>query len=261
LTGGEPTLRRDFLAIAQDLSAMEGLEQLALTTNGFRLARRVESYLEAGINRLNISIDSLNAETFQQMTGKDHLGEILAGVDQALELPFQAVKVNAVLTKSSVVEELPAFLEWLQSRPLTLRFIEMMPTDLSQRFREAAFAPAGRLKSYLAEHGWQLEARQETAGPAQVYTHPDYAGRIGVIAPYETGFCNTCNRVRVNAFGGIRSCLWGEDHLSLVPWLQTDDQQDELVGKLQEVLRLKPERHGLHEGDYRFNASLSQIGG
>jgi cyclic pyranopterin phosphate synthase len=261
LTGGEPTVRPDFLQIVKTISKNASIKPIALSTNGYRLSRRVSSYFAAGIRHLNVSIDSLNPENFRKITGKDHLREILDGIDLALGLPFVAVKVNAVLTSKLIPDELALFTDWIKDRKVTVRFIELMPTRNSSNFAKEHFVKSSALASTLRENGWKAIKRQPTDGPAQVYEHISTQGRIGIIAPYEEGFCQSCNRVRVDAYGELQLCLWGRGKLSLRSLLQTDDQTNELKAVLVKQLQLKPPKHELHSGKHRGLSSLSTIGG
>ncbi|MFW7381222.1 MAG: GTP 3',8-cyclase MoaA [Oligoflexus sp.] len=261
ITGGEPTIRPDFLDITRDLAAIDGVEVLALTTNGFKLSKRVQDYYAAGIRQLNVSIDSLRSEHFKNMTGRNHLGEILKGLELAQALPFQSIKINALLTKRVLNEEMADFCAWIKDRDMTLRFIEIMPTASNLAFRKENFVSGDALRRYLKQHGWEAESRSILGGPAQVFFHPESKGKIGLIAPYDEGFCATCNRVRVNSYGELRLCLWEEKETDLKPWLQADDQQRDLQEKLIAMLRLKPEKHQLHDNRFAANSSFSLIGG
>jgi len=261
ITGGEPTIRPEFLQITSDLAQIPGIEALALTTNGFRLSKRVRDYFEAGIRQLNVSIDSLRPEHFQDMTGRNHLSEILQGLEVAQTLAFDSIKVNSLLTRRCLDEEMPDFIDWLKDRDITVRFIEIMPTQSNLEFRKQNFAPGSELRDYLIAAGWQTEARSFLGGPAQVFSHPEVRGRFGLIAPYDDGFCATCNRVRINSYGELRLCLWEEHQTDLKPWLQSDDQEQDLKDKLLTMLQLKPEKHHLQRGQFAANPSFSQIGG
>lgn len=261
ITGGEPSLRPDFLEVARDIRAIAGIEVLALTSNGFRLSKRVRDYYSAGFRQLNISIDSLRPERFKELTGRDHLDDILDGLEIARSLPFQSIKVNTLLTKQSLSHDMPGFTEWLKDRDISIRFIEIMPTANNLEFRKANYIAGKELRRYLVEYGWQPLQRNPLGGPAEVYGHEAYQGTIGLIAPYDDGFCSTCNRVRINAYGEIRLCLWDETQTDLKPLLQSDDQAEALKDRLITLLHTKPEKHSLQKGQFAANPSFSMIGG
>lgn len=262
LTGGEPTLRSDFLQIASEISQLDAIKHLALTTNGFRLAQRAQSYMDSGINHINISIDSLNPERFFELTGRDLLTSVLEGVEACLNLKFKSVKVNALLTEKTLEHDLTPFLKWIQTRRLTLRFIELMPTASNKKLREKEnFTSANGLKEIMIQSGWKASPRSSLGGPAQVFEHPDSLGKLGFIAPFDDGFCGSCNRIRVNSYGELRLCLWDKNDLNLMPWLEDDSQIGGLKEHIRELLKLKPAKHRLHQGQYSANPSFSMIGG
>ncbi|TAM04191.1 MAG: GTP 3',8-cyclase MoaA [Rhodanobacter sp.] len=261
LTGGEPSLRKDLPAIIAAVAAVAGVRRIALTTNGCRLPRLVRGWREAGLTALNVSLDSLDAARFLAITGHDRFAEVSAGIEQALGLGFDAVKVNVVLLRGRNDDELPAWLEYLRERDLAVRFIELMQTGDNREFFERHHLRAESLQQQLLAAGWQLRERAADAGPALEYAHPDYRGRIGVIAPYARDFCAGCNRLRVTARGDLRLCLFGNFGIPLRPLLQSDDDHDALVARIAVQLGLKAAGHGLHEGLTGITPHLASIGG
>ncbi|HEY4581602.1 MAG TPA: GTP 3',8-cyclase MoaA [Lysobacter sp.] len=261
LTGGEPTLRRDLVDIIGDVAGVPGISKIALTTNGTRLPAHVAPWREAGLTSLNISVDSLDRGVFHAVTGHDRLPGILEGVDRALALGFEAVKLNAVLLRGVNDASLPQWLDYLRERPLAVRFIELMRTNDNVAHFERHHVRADVIERQLAEGGWVRMMRAADAGPAVEYLHPDFAGRIGIIAPYSRDFCAGCNRLRVTARGDLRLCLFGDAGVSLRPLLQRDDDLDALVELITRQLRLKAAGHGLHAGDSGATPHLASIGG
>lgn len=261
LTGGEPTLRRDLDAVIAAVAAVPGIQRVALTTNGCRLPAHVDTWRAAGLTGLNVSVDSLDAARFHAITGHDRLGEILEGIDRALALDFEAVKLNAVLLRDVNDDELPGWFEYIRERPVAVRFIELMRTNDNVPYFERHHLRADTLERTLREGGWVRRMRAADAGPAVEYLHPDFAGRIGVIAPYSRDFCAGCNRLRVTARGDLRLCLFGNEGVALRPLLQHDADRDALVERLSLQLRHKAAGHGLHAGDSGITPHLASIGG
>lgn len=261
LTGGEPTLRKDLAAIIGDVAETPGITRIALTTNGTRLPSHVRPWREAGLTSVNVSVDSLDREVFHAVTGHDRLPEILDGIDLALALGFEAVKLNAVLLRDINDASLPRWLDYLRERPVSVRFIELMRTNDNVAYFERHHVRAEGLEKSLGDTGWVRMMRAADSGPAVEYLHPDYAGRIGIIAPYSRDFCAGCNRLRVTARGDLRLCLFGEAGVSLRPLLQRDEDRDALVDLIARQLRLKAAGHGLHEGNSGVTPHLASIGG
>jgi cyclic pyranopterin phosphate synthase len=261
LTGGEPSLRKDLVSIIATVSAMPGVRRVAITTNGVNLPRHVGAWRDAGLTALNVSLDTLDAERFHAITGHDRFAEVTAGVEQALELGFESVKLNAVLMRRRNDDELPAWFEYLRGRDLAIRFIELMRTGDNLAFFERHHLRAEALESRIAEAGWTLRPRAPEAGPAREYAHPDYRGRIGIIAPYSKDFCAGCNRLRVTARGDLRLCLFGDFGIGLRHLLQSDDDFDALVARISTQLGLKAAGHGLHQDETGLTPHLASIGG
>ncbi|MCK3656311.1 cyclic pyranopterin phosphate synthase [Pasteurellaceae bacterium Macca] len=261
LTGGEPTLRKDFLDIAHTIAQTQGIRQLALTTNGYRMARDVALWKEAGITHLNVSVDSLDPREFHLITGENKLGEILSGIDKAFEIGYPKVKVNAVLMKQYTAKNLDDFLRWIQHRPIQMRFIELMETGEMDHFFHQQHLSGQSILERLVQEGWQLQTRDLTDGPAKILKHPDYQGEIGLIMPYEKNFCASCNRLRVSATGKLHLCLFGEEGVDLRDLLQDDSQHLQLEQRLKSALQGKREHHYLHLGDSGVRNNLASIGG
>ena len=261
LTGGEPSLRRDLADIIGIAAATPGVDKVALTTNGCLLRKRVAAWRTAGLTHLNVSVDALERERFARITGQDRLDDLLAGIDAALGLGLHAVKLNAVLLRGLNDDQLPAWLDYLRERPLGLRFIELMRTGDNLAYFERHHYRAEALEGQLQAGGWRLLPRAADAGPAREYAHPDYQGRIGIIAPYSRDFCAGCNRLRVTARGDLRLCLFGNVGIPLRPLLQADAQADELRACVASQLGLKAVGHRLHEGVTGLTAHLASIGG
>lgn len=261
LTGGEPTLRKDFLDIAYTISQTTGIRKLALTTNGYRMERDVALWKEAGITDINVSVDSLDPRQFQLITGENKLQTILNGIDNAFALGYRKIKVNAVLMKQYTTKELDRFLAWIKHQPIQMRFIELMETGEMDSFFHAQHLSGQTILERLLREGWQLQQRALSDGPAKVLRHPDYQGEIGLIMPYEKNFCASCNRLRISALGKLYLCLFGEEGIDIRELLQSDEQQLQLEARLHAALQGKREHHYLHVGDSGVRNNLASIGG
>ncbi|QIM63900.1 cyclic pyranopterin phosphate synthase [Pasteurellaceae bacterium Orientalotternb1] len=261
ITGGEPTLRKDFLDIAHTISQTEGIRQVALTTNGYRMERDVTLWQQAGITHLNVSVDSLDPRQFHLITGENKLQTILNGIDKAFEIGYDKVKVNAVLMKQYTAKGLDDFLRWIKDRPIQMRFIELMETGEMNSFFQQQHLSGQSILERLTREGWQLKPKGVADGPAKVLGHPDYQGEIGLIMPYEKYFCASCNRLRVSALGKLHLCLFGEEGVEIRDLLQSDEQQLQLETRLKAALQGKREHHYLHIGDSGVRNNLASIGG
>ncbi|MBS0229727.1 MAG: GTP 3',8-cyclase MoaA [Proteobacteria bacterium] len=261
LTGGEPSLRKDLPEIIAIAASTPGVRKVAMTTNGCLLLSKVRQWREAGLTALNVSVDSLDPQRFHAITGHDRFDEVMAGVDTALGLGFDAVKLNAVLLRGRNDDELPAWMDFLRERDISIRFIELMRTGDNKAYFERHHVRAEVLEQQLQQAGWMLTPRAADAGPAREYAHPAYRGRIGIIAPYSKDFCAGCNRLRVTARGDLRLCLFGEFGIPLRPLLQSDADHEALMGRIATQLGLKAAGHGLHQGNSGITPHLASIGG
>lgn len=260
ITGGEPTLRRDLVDIIRICKSIEGIDTVALTTNGFRLERDVSHWKAAGLDALNVSIDSLRAEQFRLITGSGKLTSILRGLEAAQALDFRQIKINSVLLRELNDNELDAFVEFVRERDLCVRFIELMRTGDNAEYFARHHLSGERIQEKLREKGWTAIARASHAGPAKEFEHRGYKGRIGLIMPYSADFCADCNRLRVSSNGELYLCLFAEQHRSLRHLLQTDDPEP-LKIFLKNTLRYKAPGHELHQARTGSTRHLAMIGG
>lgn len=261
LTGGEPSVRRDLTEIIQTIAAVPGVRRIAMTTNGYRLHKDAAAWRAAGLSALNVSVDSLDPRLFAGITGHDRLRDILAGIDQALELGFDSVKVNAVLLRDCNDVELDRFLAWIRPRALSLRFIELMQTGDNLDYFRARHVSADWLRAQLLMRGWEARPREAGAGPAEVYAHSDYRGSLGIIAPYSPDFCRGCNRLRISATGQLHLCLFSESGMDLRPLMQHDAQLPDLQDEIRSLLAQKKLSHYLPQGQTGGTRHFASIGG
>jgi len=261
LTGGEPTVRKDLTQLIACVSAQTGIDKVALTTNGWNLSRHVDEWVDAGLTNLNVSMDALDREAFHRITGHDRLNDVLSGLERAQALPLNAVKVNAVLLRDGLDEDFSSWTGFVRERAISVRFIELMRTGDNKAFFDAQHVSGQVLRRWLEANGWTPADRGADDGPAVEFSHPDYVGRIGLIAPYAPGFCEGCNRLRVTARGQLRLCLFGQGGRPLRDLLCTDDQSGLLKDRILDALAFKPAAHGLHNSDPGDIRNLAQMGG
>ncbi|EIO3972818.1 GTP 3',8-cyclase MoaA [Vibrio vulnificus] len=261
ITGGEPSLRKDFTDIIHTVASTQGIKRVATTTNGYRMEKHIGEWKEAGLNQINVSVDSLEPRMFHQITGENKFHQVMSGIDRAFEVGFEQVKVNVVLMKDLNHNELPAFLHWIKHRSIQLRFIELMQTGEMDTLFQQHHVSGVAIRNHLIANGWLLKVKAANDGPAQVFVHPDYQGEIGLIMPYEKDFCASCNRLRVSAKGKLHLCLFGDRGVELRDLLQQDDQESDLIARIQSELQTKSVSHFLNEGQTGMTPHLASIGG
>lgn len=261
LTGGEPTLRPEIIEIVRKIAQVPAIKTIALTTNGYLLAKLAEPLRDAGLNAINISLDSLDPNRFEQITGSRNFETVRQGVLQALRVGIERVKINVVLLKSSIKQDLGAFLEWLRETPISVRFIELMQTRDNGEFFRAEHLSGDEFRASLEVQGWTEVSRGDSDGPARDFVHSGFAGRLGIIAPYSKDFCTDCNRLRISSRGKLKLCLFGDGEYSLRHLLQSPDQQEDLVQTVHALMGNKAQSHFLHEGIFGSTQHLAGIGG
>ncbi|BCD92126.1 cyclic pyranopterin monophosphate synthase [Francisella halioticida] len=263
LTGGEPTLRNDFLDILNFISSQEGIKTISLTTNGYSLVKNVSKYYESGLNNITISLDSLFANKFRDITQMNNFSTIMKGIEKALEIDFDKVKINAVLLKgyNDSKEDIKSFFDYVKDKKITVRFIELMETQDNLKLHKKSFITTSYIRDKLREEGWTSCARESSSGPAIEYMHKDYVGKIGIISPYSNIFCVNCNRVRVNSKGELYTCLFDKANVSLREYLQHEKQLKELLKIIKNTYSLKKESHYLTEGIIGDDKHFSTLGG
>lgn len=249
LTGGEPLVRRGILDICRGIAALDGVEELCLTTNGTALSRLAAPLREAGVDRLNVSLDTLRPDRFAYMTRVGRLEDVLSGLEAAKAAGFTGTKLNVVLMKGFNEDEIPDFVDLTRREPLEVRFIELMP--IGQGTRED-FLPAAAVLAACPE----LEAA-DVSGVARRYRVPGGVGLVGSIEPLSHCFCGSCDRIRVTADGRLKPCLHSEQE---IPLRGLSGQA--LRRAIQEGIAAKPPRHHLLEtGHSEAGRMMNQIGG
>ncbi len=260
LTGGEPTTRPDLTEIVRRIAGAPGVRRVGLTTNGYRLAPLASELRDAGLTSLNVSLDSLDPERFERLTGFSHLDRVVAGVEAALAVGIPSVKVNVVALRGMDDRELDQFLSWTKRSPLTVRFIELMRTGDNQAFFLQHHLPAEEIRRKLEDRGFTRLARDESDGPAITYGRDDHLGSAGLIAPSSAGFCESCNRLRVSSAGALKLCLFGVE-VPLRHLLASSAQRGELVRLIERSMKAKPASGLAERGHESQTRNLASIGG
>lgn len=260
LTGGEPLLRRHLPVLAARLSRLPGLEDLSLSTNGTQLVKHAQAMFDAGVKRLNISMDTLSRECMVRITGRDSMADVMAGLDIAQKVGFTPIKLNMVVMPEVNQSEVEAMAEFCIRRGFILRLIETMP--MGSTGSASGYTPLGPIIDSL-RHKLDLipEIKTMGGGPARYWRTQDGLGQIGLITPMSQHFCETCNRVRISVDGTIYLCLGQEEKLALRPYLRGGATDAELEHVLREAIELKPERHTFNEQPMKVMRFMSQTGG
>ena len=255
LTGGEPMLRRDLLAIIAGIRAIPEIEEITMTTNGQHLPGQSRALREAGLNRLNISVDSLRPERYAAITGGGSLSRVLTGIEEAYEAGFDSLKLNVVLLRGQNDDETGDFIALTKDRPISVRFIEYMPLGETD---QAELRVTGA--ELLKKHPQLVPVEPFYPGqPSRDYQVPGFVGRVGLIDPMSHRFCADCNRVRVTSDGMVRPCLGSNEEFSLKEALEQDD--DEALNQvIARAIALKPETHCFDQG-FAAEKTMRHIGG
>ena len=260
LTGGEPSLRKDLLEIIQVCKSQPGIEKVCITTNGYRLNHFLPQWIAAGIDQVNISIDSLSPEQFELITSSSDLPMIMGALQNAMDDGFNAIKINTVLLREHIDSQVVQLIDWVKDKPISLRFIELMQTGENSEYFDRQHVSADNIKSLLSNQGWSKKSRLIHSGPAVEYEHPNHMGSVGIIAPYSKNFCDTCNRLRVTAQGQLHLCLFSEDGKDLRPYLQTVDST-QLTEFLTSSIYDKLPKHYLQQQKTGATRNFAMLGG
>ena len=263
LTGGEPTVRKDFFEIIKIIKESSGIKKTVMTTNGYRLDKIAKDIKDSGLDGINISIDSLDANTFKKITGHDRLGEILRGIKELQNLNFKNIKINAVLLKgvNDTEKDFNKWAEFLKNNEIDFRYIELMQTGDNIDYFNNYHVPAKKFTDYLNNNNWIIQTFGKDAGPSKNYLNPKFKGKFGVIAPYSKDFCKSCNRLRITAKGDLRLCLFGNTGINIRHLMQKDSQIEELKDLILKQLNYKKETHYLELGETGLTKNLSTTGG
>jgi GTP 3',8-cyclase len=245
LTGGEPLVRRNVMSLVRSLSRHLGsgaLDELTLTTNGSQLARYAAELRDCGVRRVNVSLDTLDAQKFRAITRWGDLDKVLAGIEAARDAGL-AVKINAVALKNMNEEEIPSLMEWAHGKGMALTLIEVMPMGDIGEGRIDQYVPLSLLRARLAQHYTLTDLDDNTGGPARYVSVTETGGKLGFITPMTHNFCESCNRVRITCTGTLHTCLGHEDASDLRKPLRASADDDLLSAAIDRAIGLKPKGH------------------
>ena len=264
LTGGEPLIRRDLPVLVEMLAAIPGVRDLSLTTNGVLLDRLAGPLVAAGLKRINVSLDSLSHVRFAELTRRDALDAVLRGLEEAERYPeLRPIKVNCVAIKGFTEEEVPALAELARRKPYVVRFIEFMPLDADEIWREDQVLTGGEIRALIEErYGPLVELPAKASSTARRYGFADGIGELGFVNPVSEPFCSSCDRIRLTADGQLRTCLFSRREWDLKTPLRDGSSDEQLVAALRNAVAHKELKHRINErGFVRASRSMSQIGG
>lgn len=263
ITGGEPLMRKGVVELCRLLSDIEGMESLTVTTNGVHLQELAPQLHDAGVQRINVSLDTLRPEKFRKITGYNLLSQVLAGITMAEEVGLHPVKINTVVMRRINDDEIEDFARLTMEKPYHVRFIELMPFNGSGEY-ESLFVPVEEMvKRVQRVGGLSLEPAAESSGPARLCSLPGAKGKVGFIAPLSYHFCDSCNRLRLTADGMLRSCLFSEQEIDIKGPLRAGASPEELVEIYRLAAMRKPHGHQLkctHVEKY-LGRDMQAIGG
>ena len=245
ITGGEPLVRHNVMELFQTLGALDGLKELTLTTNGSQLDRMAVPLREAGVRRINISLDSLDAERFRQITRVGDLNKVLAGIDAACEAGFERIKINTVAMKNRNDDEILPLVDFVVDRGMDISFIEEMPLgEIDDHDRAEVYMSSDEVADLIRQRHELVPTTETTGGPSRYFRIPETGTRVGFISPHSHNFCESCNRVRVTTEGRLLLCL-GQEHSVDLRQILRDKPGDMLALKQAIVasMDIKPRGH------------------
>lgn len=264
ITGGEPLVRSDLPKLIAMLSDIDGIDDLALTTNGVLLADQAQALRDAGLHRLNVSLDTLDEETFRHIARRPGLQRVLDGIHVARDVGFERIRLNALAIRDLTENEIVPLVRFAEEHDLELRFIEFMPLDADDRWATDRVLTGAEIRSRIeAAFGPLLPAeRPDSSQPAYDYTIENGRGRIGFINPISEPFCGDCNRLRLTAEGQLRNCLFSTTEWDVRQILRGGGGDDELVALIHACVAAKKPGHGIDSDEFlRPQRAMYQIGG
>lgn len=250
ITGGEPLVRKGLIDIIKYIKEINGIDEICITTNGIKLKQYAKQLKDSGIDRLNISLDTLDANKFHELTRIGNLDDVLSGIEEAKKVGFENIKINTVLIGGFNDNEIENFINFAACNSLTLRFIELMPIGESTKFDKEAF-----LTSRIISVNPRLEFFKDD-GVSSLYRIKDSDGYIGLISPLSHKFCSSCNRMRLTADGKLKPCLHSSSEID-VSKLNGDELKDAII----KAIKSKPKEHHLESGKSDSLRDMSMIGG
>lgn len=263
LTGGEPLTRKGIVGLCERISAIPGLDELVMTTNGSQLTKYAQALADAGVKRLNISLDSLCPDKFKAMTRVGDLQQVLGGIQAARRVGFESIKINSVIIQDHNDNEVLALTAYAINNQLDITFIEEMPLGDVGRSRHRSLFSSDQVRDSIAEHYALLASTESSGGPARYMRLKDYQGtRIGFISPHSHNFCSSCNRVRITVEGKLLLCLGNEDSLDLRSLLRRYPLSNKpVLDSILKALQKKPEMHYFNNDEVQVLRFMNATGG
>lgn len=244
ITGGEPLVRKNALWLFEEIGKLEGLNELVVTTNGSQLAKQAQALKQAGVKRINISIDSLNVEKFKKITRTGNLEQVLTGLEASIHAGFSGIKMNAVLMRGINDDETADLVQFAIDKKIDISFIEEMPLGVVDHARESSFVSNADTLALLQSKYSLLPSTETTGGPARYWRVADTQTKIGFISPHSHNFCESCNRVRITCKGELYLCLGQEDKIDLMPLMREHPSDDApLIAAILGSMAIKPKGH------------------
>ncbi|HFL8794859.1 MAG TPA: radical SAM protein [Candidatus Azosocius sp. HAIN] len=260
ITGGEPTVRKDFLLIAKNIKSFKSIKSLVFTTNGYKLEKIVKECYEIGFDGINVSLDSLNKYKFIYITGNKFFNVVFNGIIKSISFNLKT-KINVVLMKPFKLSDFKNYLNFVMITNVSVRFIELMETVDLEYFNKH-YLRSIYIRNYLLNNGWFLNEHYKFDGPSLIFCNSNYRGNIGIIAPYLKNFCITCNRLRISSSGNLHLCLFGNiNYVYSLKLLFKNKNKKNLINFIKSILINKNLSHKLYEGNTSFIKHLSDIGG
>ena len=264
ITGGEPLVRKGVVNLVGWLSQLEGIEDLSMTTNGILLSELAKPLYEAGLKRINVSMDSLKPDRFREITRGGELSSLIRGIEKANEVGMNPIKINVVAMKGFNEDEVLDFAQLTQERNCQVRFIEFMPVGLQNGWKEEKYLSCSSIKKIIQEN-YNLQPlgnKRGNGGPADLYRLENAKGIIGFINAISNHFCSTCNRLRLTADGKLRPCLFSDKEFDVRMAMRQGDNDEELRALLHTALSNKPEGHAITKPSFKKCArEMVKIGG
>ncbi|MBN1477876.1 GTP 3',8-cyclase MoaA [Candidatus Sumerlaeota bacterium] len=265
ITGGEPLVRHELVPFLAEFAQIPGVGELVMSTNAVLLSEHAEGLARAGVQRLNISLDTLSHETFVRLQRRDELDRTLAGIEAAQGQPFRRIKLNAVIIRGVNDREIPALARFALERGLEIRFIEFMPTSKQRSWRGDRVVPAEEMREALCAEWSDLKMVREPggeSGPSRVWAYGAGAGRVGFISAVSETFCQACNRVRLTSDGNLRGCLFADGQRSLRDAMREGASDEDLAAIIRSVVWNKVESHRIGREDFSpIDLGMSELGG
>ena len=244
LTGGEPLVRRDVVSLVAKIGRLPGLKDFAMTSNGSQLPKLASALREAGLHRLNVSLDSLNPSRFRELTRTGDLAVVLRGIEAAQRAGFDRIKLNSVIMRDRNEDEVLPLVEFARERGLDISFIEEMPLgQINEHDRAESFLASAELREIIGDRFLLTPTTEDSGGPSRYYRMVDSDIRVGFISPHSHNFCHLCNRVRVTVEGRLLLCLGNEHSVDLMPVLRGGGSDQDLQRTILTAMEIKPERH------------------